>query len=391
MRTTRRNLLMTAAAPVLARCPLFSQAAARPGRIKITDVRVVQLRVIREIGTLEPAWAPGSRMAFRQGGGSIIEIRTDQGLTGIGPVSGQTQAGAAQGLVGKDPFDVDLPARGGAGVDIALWDLIGKACGQPLYKLFRAVKEKVPAYASMVQLSKPEERSELVRRFRSEGWRAAKMRIHYETMREDIRAVEMVRAAMGDQMELMVDANQAQSAGNWQPGILWDFRRAVETARELERLRCYWLEEPLPRYYFDQIAELNRLVSIPLAGGENNRGVHEFLWMLQQGVYNILNVEVYNSGISDLRKIATLAEAFGAKLGPHHGGSGLGMIAHLHLIASWSHAPYIELLHDPPTCDYRDYFAMFTEAPALDKDGCLPLPQKPGLGVEIRGDLLPKT
>jgi L-alanine-DL-glutamate epimerase-like enolase superfamily enzyme len=388
---TRRSFCLSAALPVTARRLLSSQAATRPGRIKITEVRSVPLRVIKEIGWLEPAWAPGSRMYFRQGGGSIVEIHTDQGLVGIGPAAGaQSPAAAADSLVGRDPFDVDLPARGGAGVDIALWDLIGKACGQPLYKLFRAVKEKVPAYASLVQLSRPEERAELARRFRSEGWRAVKMRIHYETMKEDIRAVESVRAAIGDQMELMVDANQAQSAGNWQPGILWDFRRALETARELERLGCAWLEEPLPRYRFDRLAELNRLVAIPLAGGENNRGVHEYLWILQQGVFDILNPEVYNSGISDLRKIGTLAEAFGAKVAPHHGGSGLGMLAHLHLIASWPHAPCIEMLHDPPACDYRDYFAIFTEAPLLDKDGCLPLPQRPGLGVEIRSDLLRK-
>ncbi len=385
---TRRTFCFSAAFPMTARRLLSSQAAVRPGRLKITEVRSVQLRVIKEIGWLEPAWAPGSRMTFRQGGGSIVEIHTDQGLVGIGPAGGQNPAAAGQSLVGKDPFDVDLAARGGPGVDIALWDLVGKACGQPLYKLFRAVKEKVPAYASMVQLSKPEERAELARRFRSEGWRATKMRIHYETMKEDIHAVETVRAAIGDQMELMVDANQAQSAGNWQPGILWDFRRALETARELERLRCAWLEEPLPRYYYDQLAELNRLLAIPLAGGENNRGVHEYLWILQQHVFDILNPEANISGITDVRKIGTLAEAFGAKVVPHHGGNGLGMLAHLHLIASWSHAPYIELLHDPPTCDYRDYFAIFTEAPALDKDGCLPLPQKPGLGVDIRPDLV---
>jgi L-alanine-DL-glutamate epimerase-like enolase superfamily enzyme len=104
------------------------------------------------------------------------------------------------------------------------------------------------------------------------------------------------------------------------------FRRALNTARELEPLNCFWLEEPLPRYHFDQLAELNRLVSIPLAGGENNRGVHEYLWMLQQGVYDILQREVANSGISDLRKIAVLADAFGRRIAPHHGGSALGIV-----------------------------------------------------------------
>ena len=92
-------------------------------------------------------------------------------------------------------------------------------------------------------------------------------------------------------MTIMVDANQAQSSGNWQPGVRWDFRRALETAHELEKLNVYWLEEPLPRYDFSQIAELNRNVSIPIAGGENNRGLHEFRQMAEEGVYDILQPE----------------------------------------------------------------------------------------------------
>src|SRR5215469_2404126 len=98
-------------------------------------------------------------------------------------------------------------------------------------------------------------------------------------------------AKVGDRMEIMIDANQAQSPGDWQPGVLWSFQRAVETARELQRLRCVWLEEPLPRYSFDRLAELNRLVEIPIAGGENSRWLHEYLWMLQQGVYDIVQPE----------------------------------------------------------------------------------------------------
>jgi D-galactarolactone cycloisomerase len=388
----RRRFLLSSAIPLAAQPSLNAQSVRpRAARLKITDVRTVRLRTIRELGTLEPAWAPGSRSTFRAGGDVLTEVVTDQGLTGIGPGSAASAAGLAAAkasLTGKDPFDIDFPAAGGPGVDIALWDLIGKACGQPLYKLFRAAKDKIPAYASLVQLSNPVERAELAKRFASEGWRAAKLRLHFDTMKEDIRLVETVRAAAGDRMTIMLDANQAQSAGNWQPGPLWDFRRALETAREMERLNCHWLEEPLPRYHLDQIAELNRLVAIPLAGGENYHGVHEYLAMLQQGVYDILQPEVALSGITDLRRIGVLAEAFGRSVVPHHGGSALGVMAHLHLIASWPHAPWVELLHDPPVCDYRDRFRIFTEPPELDKEGYITLPQKPGLGVEIPSDLI---
>ncbi|OUC05892.1 hypothetical protein RY27_24410, partial [Litorilinea aerophila] len=269
------------------------------------------------------------------------------------------------------------------------WDLIGKVCGQPLYKLFGGGRDKVPAYASMVLLSTPAERAELAARLADEGWQAIKLRLHHATMAEDIETVTRVRDAVGDRMAIMVDANQAQSSGNWQPGVLWDYRRALETARELDRLGCYWLEEPLPRYAFKDLARLNQAVAMPLAGGENNRGIHEFVQMLEGNVYDILQPEgMVGGGLTELRKIGVLAEAFGKKCVPHHGGRGLGTIAHLHLVASWPHAPYLELLHDPPIGDYRHGFSILLDPPVVDQEGLIAVPQKPGLGVEVNPDLV---
>ncbi|MGH2542537.1 MAG: mandelate racemase/muconate lactonizing enzyme family protein, partial [Ardenticatenaceae bacterium] len=279
--------------------------------------------------------------------------------------------------------------QGSAGIDIAMWDLIGKACGQPLYKLWGGGKDRVIPYASMIQLSTPEERAETAAKLMSEGWKAIKLRLHYETMREDIRLVEKVREAVGEGMTIMVDANQAQSSGNWQPGVLWDFRRAVETARELQRLGVYWLEEPLPRFYFHQLAELNSRVELPIAGGENNRGIHEFVQMLHEDVYDVLQPEsMVLDGITTLRKVGVLAEAYGKQVVPHHGGGNIGVIAHLHLVASWPHAPFLELLHDPPIGDYRHRFAMMANAPTVDSEGYIHVPQGPGLGVEIDRDMI---
>lgn len=371
-------------------------------RMKITGVRLVRLRTIEEMGTLEPAWNPGGEMSFRVGGGAYVEVRTDEGLVGIGPAVDPGLLPAIEKvLVGEDPFDTERHAgalryyaagpayRGAAGVDIALWDLIGKACGQPLYKLWGGAKEKVSAYASMVRLSTAEERAELASRLVEKGWKAIKLRLHHETMAEDLEVVEKVRAAVGERMVIMVDGNQAQSAGNWQPGVRWDFQRAVETARQLQELGCYWLEEPLPRYAFDQLAELNARVEMPIAGGENNCGVHEFVQMLARGVYDVLQPEsMVNEGVTALRKIGTLAEAFGKRVAPHHGGGNLGVIAHLHLVCSWTHAPYLELLHDPPIGDYRHGFSIMENPPLVDAEGCMAPPQGPGLGVEIRRDLV---
>jgi D-galactarolactone cycloisomerase len=372
-------------------------------RMKITDVKRVPLKVVRHVGEIEPAWNPGTKTPFQVGGGAYIEVHIDQGLVGIGPdVDQQLISDVKTQLVGKDPFDMvehearlryyvrGIPYRGVAGVDIAMWDIIGKACGQPLYKLWGGGKDRVVIpYASMILLSTPEERAEMAAKLAQEGWKAIKLRLHHETLQEDIRTVEAVREAVGDRMTIMVDGNQAQSSGDWQPGVLWDFRRAVETARELQRLDCYWLEEPLPRYYFHQLAELNRKVEIQIAGGENNLGIHEFVDIVQNDVYGLLQPEsMVMGGITPLRKVGVLAEAFGKKIVPHHGGGNIGVIAHLHLVASWPHAPFMELLHDPPIGDYRHRFSIMANAPAVDSDGYMHVPQGPGLGVEIDRDLI---
>jgi D-galactarolactone cycloisomerase len=370
--------------------------------VRVTQVRLVSLKTVREAGSLEPAWDPGSRITFRVGGGKYLEVHTDQGLVGIGPpMDASLLPVVNEQLEGKDPFDVETHAarlqyydggrsrRGTSGVDIALWDLIGKATGQPLYKLWGGSEAEVLVYASTIRLSTPDRAASLAAELLDEGWKAVKLRLHHETLEEDVRTAEAVRAEVGDRMEIMADANQAQSAGAWQPGVRWDLGRAVATARELERLRCCWLEEPLPRYAFDLLGELNRLVELPIAGGENNRGLHEFRWMLERGVYDILQPDsLVSDGITELRKIGALAEAFGKRVVPHHGGGAIGTIAHLHLVAAWSHAPYVELLHEPPIGRYRHRFAIFQDPPRVDATGHVSLPEGPGLGVEIDPDLI---
>ena len=371
-------------------------------RMKITDIKLLTLKVVEEVGVLEPAWNVGGQMKMQRGGGSVVEVHTDGGIVGIGPgVSRDLLPALKQHLVGQDPFDTERHLkvlgyhargagyRGSAGVDIALWDVIGKACGQPLYKLWGGGRDRIPAYASMVRLSTPEERAELAVALKAQGWQAMKLRIHYETMAEDIRLVEMVRKAVGDDFDILVDANQAQSAHGWQPGVLWDYKRALETARALQDLGCGWLEEPLPRYAFDDLARLNGEVDMAIAGGENNRGLHEFVQMVEQDVYDLLQPEgMVNGGLTDLLKIGTLAELFGKKIAPHHGGRQLGTVAHAHLVASWDHSPYLELLHDPPVGDYRHGFSALVNPLVVDDDGCVSLPQEPGLGVAIDRDLV---
>jgi len=371
----------------------------------IRDIRIHRLKVLENICELDLAWSPGDRLMFQRGGGSFIEIETEDGLTGIGPETDDRFLPMLKRcLIGKDAFDVErlsarlryyLPAgtyyQQVGSVDIALWDLVGKACGEPLHRLFGSSKRTLVPYASMVRLSTPEERADMAGRLKDENWRAIKLRLHHEAMAEDIRTVEKVREVVGDQMVIMVDANQAQSTGEWQPGVIWDYRRAEETARALQELGCEWLEEPRPRFAFDELQRLSASVEIPIAGGESNSNLHEFVQMCEQDAYSILQPEVLvMNGITALRKVGDLADSYGKKIVPHNGYGKLGMVAHMHLVASWQHAPYLEVVHDPPVGDYRHFLSIFTDPPLVDDNGLITLPDGPGLGVSINKDLIAK-
>ena len=375
------------------------------GDLTVTDVQTVNLRTMKHVGDLEPAWSPGTTMSFDIGGGSFTEVRTDGGITGIGPgMHPMLLDSVKEYLIGKSALQVEqhaaalnyyvpnLKYQGIAGVDIALWDIVGKAAGMPLYKLWGGDKDKVIPYASMVLLSTPEERAAQASSLSAQGWQAMKVRLHHETIAEDIRTIEAIREAVGDEMTLMADGNQAQSSGDWQPGVQWNAQRAYETASELQDMNVYWLEEPLTRYNYDGLAELSSKVEIPIAGGENNPGVNEFVQICEQGVYSLLQPEsMVMNGLTNLRKIGVLAELHGKEIVPHHGGGNIGVIAHMHLVASWRHAPFMELLHDPPVGHYRNKFSIMSNAPEVDSDGFMSLPQGPGLGIEIDPDLIMKN
>jgi L-alanine-DL-glutamate epimerase-like enolase superfamily enzyme len=410
------------AMPAMAAVPPLTGA-----RIKITDIRIVRLKVIKEVGSFAGFMGPEDTNTVRIGGGSFIEVHTDQqGLVGIGPgIDPATLAGLRAELVGRDPFEIQIlvanlrgttglrrikaappssfpipagapiPYGGGAtgaertysAAEIALWDLIGKALNAPLYRLWGAVTDRVAPYASEARLGTPEERAELALRLKGDGWRAIKYRAHFQTMKEDIRLVELARKAVGEDMDIMCDANQAGN-GPLTQTVKWDFRRALQTARAYEELNVYWLEEPLPRYDYDHLAELNRLVALPLAGGEQNRGLNEFRDLLERGCFDIVQPEVLIEGPLSMRKIAVLAESMNRQIVPHVADGNIGTVCNMHLVASWPNAPYIEIYHDLPLDEYSNNFAIFEEPPVLDKNGYFAVPQKPGLGISINKDFI---
>jgi D-galactarolactone cycloisomerase len=401
----RRDFLKTLPAlPMLAAVPPL-----RGARIKITDVRLLRTRVIRETGEIVN-WV-GARNMQRIGGTAFIEVHTDQGLIGLGPTVAQDEIAALKNLlVDRDPFDIErlaaqlraaggggggraaggrsFTARGGASAEIALWDLIGKATNQPLYRLWGAPKEKIMPYASQMRLGTPEERGRQAGKLKSQGWQAIKYRTHFQTFKDDIRLIEEARKQVGDDWMITADANMASAAPVAGRAFQWDYRRAAETAREYERMKVYWLEEPLPKYDFAQLAELNRSMNMILAGGEGNNGLHEFRSLLEQGCYDMVQPEVLTQGPMILRKTAVVAESMGKYCVPHNGGRDLGVICCMHLVASWPNAPILELWHDPPELDYAHGFAVFENPPTIDKDGYFQLPQGPGLGVTMNKEML---
>ena len=413
----KRRDLFKAAALGAAACPLAAAFGAKaaappaPARFKITDVRVVNLRLVKELGVLEQRSAsPPLRYRSAIGGGSFTEVRTDQGLTGIGPgVDPPSLAFAKALLVGEDPFDITDHAlklynpgrRGGGAVELALWDLIGKATGQPLYKLWGGVvsgvqttagRNTVTPYASQWTLGQPEERGRMAALVKSQGFKAMKMRLGYATLKEDVALIEAARKAGGDDFLIMCDGNKAgpYGGGTGWPVFPWDYTRAVETARALRPLGLTWLEEPLPRFDYDQLADLRRLHDVPIAGGENNLGINEFLTAMQKGCFDYVQPEVLAIGPTMLRAVGVLAAAYDVKISPHGGSGGVSWIGLMHLICSMPNAPFIELVHEPPVAPFDSQLAIFTNPPVM-KDGVITVPDGPGLGVTINPDLILKV
>ncbi|HYH12121.1 MAG TPA: mandelate racemase/muconate lactonizing enzyme family protein [Thermomicrobiales bacterium] len=371
--------------------------------MKITRVEAMSSR--RDYSAeIHPAWSPGT--IWIGATTTIYKVHTDEGIVGLGASGGSpqlTQELVAPKLVDQDPFNVEYLTRvvrntaGGyaslpiaCGIELALWDLIGKAAGLPLYRMWGSHRNRVRAYASMVEVGTPESRAEHALELLDRGYTAIKLRLHARTMKEDIAQVEAVREAVGDRMEIMVDANQAQEPGT--PGsendLVWGIDRAIATCRELADLDVTWLEEPLGRYEIDNLSRLVEASDVPIAGGENNIGLHEFRWLVDQRCYDIVQPDaLVAGGLSVLRKVAAYAEMRHMQIAPHHGGNGLGVAGHLHLIASIPNAEYIELIQEPGKLDTRDFQGIVAEPLVPDADGYVTVPDRPGLGVDLREDL----
>jgi L-alanine-DL-glutamate epimerase-like enolase superfamily enzyme len=367
--------------------------------LKITDFEIIHLRGPELSGPLRPAWAPGTSWSRRDA--VLVKLTTNDGLIGWGTPGYLStpllDSWIKPQLIGADPFNLEQHARifraanGGWGVEIALWDIIGKATGQPLYRLWGGNSDRVTGYASCIELRSGEQRARDAADRRAEGWRAMKLRLHDWSMKDDVAQVAAVRQAMGEDFVVLVDANQAQQPGtpHPEPGPVWTYERALQTARELQDLGVFWLEEPLDRYDFEGLRKLCAAVEILIAGGENNRGLHELRWLVEQDIYDVIQPEaMVAESMSSLRKIAALGEMHRKLVAPHHGGGGLGLVAHLHLACAIPNSTYFEMLHEPPEMSAADFQWYLEEPLQVNSEGQIVAPSGPGLGVQPDADKL---
>jgi len=351
-------------------------------------------------GEFHPAWARGRNQPNLLM--VLIEVQTDDGETGVGAAHAGLEAAVtierfvAPYFIGQDPTYVERLAPVlrdaeilGAPVycmEMPLWDLIGKLAGMPVARLWGGYSDRVTAYCATAEVRSPEQRVEDVQRMLAEGYRAVKFRFHLEDPREDLKVVEAVRAAVGDRIDIMVDANQAGVEPGHGGHRNWGFPLALEVARELERMHVRWLEEPLPRHDYDGLRRLrDRLDTLPIAGGEDNHGLHEFKLLIDRGCYDILQPDaLLSEGVGQMRKVAALAELARLELAPHTWGNGIGLMANLHLAVAIPNCPFLEFPDDPPsgwTAAARDQ--MLLDPLVIDAEGCVRIPDRPGFGLVL--------
>ena len=315
-----------------------------------------------------------------------LELGTDQGLTGIGltffggaltPALKAAVDGLAGLLIGDDPMQTEAiaakarRAAGGSGpgglftlalsaIDIACWDLKGKALGRSVAALLGGLRERVPTYASGA-LMRPHPIDYLAKagpRLRDMGFRQMKMQCGSEpTVAASVERVRVMREAIGPDIDLMCDINQ-----------LWSVNHAIEVGRRIEPYHLFWLEDPTAHDDFAGLARIADNLVTPIAAGEYHYGIVPFRHMLEARSIDVVMIDLLRvGGITQWMKVAGMAEAFNLPVVSH-----LVPELHVHLIAAIPHGLTVEYM--PWT------LRLYEETPRLE-NGHLIVPDKPGLGL----------
>ena len=373
--------------------------------MKVTDVIAHQLSVkVEKPFTSSRGWLYTTRGAL------VVEVCTDEGIVGWGDCYGPAAVTKAivdtllkPLLLGQDPFDVEvlwetmynkvkdydrtgMTLAGISGLDIALWDIIGKACKKPIHKLIGGCfRPSVQAYATGLYFTNmdrvTEEAVEEARGYLGQGFEAVKMKIGLGSMTREIRRVAAVREAVGPQTVLMVDANHC-----------FNVPQAIAVGRELEKLGVYWMEEPISPEDIEGYVEVSRALDMAVAGGENHSTKFSFRTILERRAMDIVQPDLCAAGgITECKKIAALAQAYGTRCIPHAWGTVVGLAATLHFIAALPDCPPC-LVPIPPILEFEQTFNPFRDDLAKERifqrGGWVDIPTAPGLGIEINREIL---
>jgi len=373
--------------------------------VKISDVRVL-LHASNVRGRLPLGAGADGRAPL-----GVLVIETDEGLQGVDFVSGPNPGPAIVGqqiitflkplLVGRDPLDIGAlwqamhrrqryvdPAAIGV-VDVALWDIAGKAAGLPIHRLLGSYRQKVPAYFSSGHHAQAAGYADEARYWRDQGWRGYKL--HPPSLQlwgdndvpaeADIEACAAVREAVGPDMTLMLDS-----------GWSYSYPAAVKVGLAIQELGYYWYEDPLAADDIHGYVRLKQQLHIPILATEITPGGLHALppWLIASATDFLRGDVVIKGGITGLIKIAHLAEAFRMNCEVHDGYNSLNNAACLQVIMAMPNCEWFEVLTFNPTGEFgleRLSYGL-TEPLAIDAEGYVHAPTRPGLGVGVDWELI---
>ena len=270
-----------------------------------------------------------------------------------------------------------------AGLDIALWDLKGKAFGVPIHKLLGGkVRNKVRMYASSMRRDlTPVEEGRRAASFVDAGYTTYKLHSAVPGAIDDpadhtVETVREVRSAVGDDVDILVDVNGAYSV-----------HHSIEIGKALEDLGVFHFEEPRPHYDLDGLAAVADALDIPIASGEMIYTHTEYRDLILRGRVDILQPDIVKvPGFTELQKIAALASAFGKPITVHNTQPIISTVAHLHFCGAFPGVPYAQEYNIEPI-SIRDEWPVL-KSPLVVKDGYLEVQDGPGLGVELDEDVV---
>jgi L-alanine-DL-glutamate epimerase-like enolase superfamily enzyme len=358
--------------------------------MKITGIKTIRLRA-----EVPPEGQVFSRSGIRSSrSATLVQVETNEGISGLGSCSGNGELiEAVVGkvlqplLIGLDPTEIDAIwdkayFRGGhkefgtrgvgvvamSGIDIALWDILGKVRGAPLYQLLGGkCREKVPVYATALYPEEPSKVAGRARGFAEQGFHGVKIKVGFN-LDQDIRIVRAVRQELGKEFVVMTDANQG-----------YTLEVAFQAADAFADCGAYWLEEPLFAEDIEGHAILRERGKTPIAVGENLHMRYAFENFIVRGAVDFIQPDVARAGgISEIRKITALAASHRVPVSFHTWGDAVALAASVHLAAALQECIVMELDYT-----YNPLREELLREPIKVENGYLIPPEKPGLGVEL--------